>query len=163
MSEGPKGSIFRWETVKKLGPDVLRFAEAVFGVEVEVELVSGSRIRAFCAEDGVFYFCHGLTFGGIEAPAGALSPYSGRSVTTILNDCYIRVNPEVNAVVGDVAIWYDLDNRPTHSAILVTPFVGEGKDRLEYASVFRSKNGNLPERHLTLQGYGESYAIFRRK
>ena len=60
--------IFRWETIKEVGPDTLYFAEPVVGVAVEIELVSGNQIKAFRANDGLFYFCHGLAFGGANAP-----------------------------------------------------------------------------------------------
>jgi hypothetical protein len=170
MSGSPAGSIFRWETIKVIGPRFLAFVEPIVGLEVELELVSGSRIRAFRAEDSLFYFCHGLTFGGTDAPGGAVSPYSGKDVATILAEFYDRVHPETIAVAGDVGVWYDLDGRPIHSAILTIPVFSAGEDRLAYASVFRSKNGNKPESDVLLQmliedeeGYGETYAIFRRK
>jgi hypothetical protein len=163
-------SVFRWETLREIGPDLLPFAKPVHGFELEVELISGSRVHVFRAEDGRFYFCHGLTFGGKDAPGGAVSPYSGKAVTTILAELYDLVAPESAATAGDVVVWHDLSRRPVHTAVLLKPIVMQGDNRLDYASLLRSKNGNQLESDTTLEqlaasddGYGESYAVYRRR
>jgi hypothetical protein len=76
MNDESEGSIFRWETLRKVGTDVLPFLVPVPGFVMEVELISGRRVSVFQAEDGRFYFCHGLSFGGKDAPGGPISPYS---------------------------------------------------------------------------------------
>jgi hypothetical protein len=162
-------SIFRWDTIREVGPETLPFPAPIAGLTLEIELTSGSRIKVFRADDGAFYFCHGLTFGGKNAPGGAVSPYSGKAVTTILADFFKRVVPEANAIAGDIVVWYDLDG-PSHSAILVKPIAAAHEDRLDYSSVLRSKNGYYPEATVTLQAlveepgdYGETYVIYRRR
>ena len=137
---------------------------------MEVELVSGNRIRVFRADDGVSYFCHGLTFGGKDAPGGDVSPYSGAAVKTILDDFFVLIVPEANVVASDIVVWQNADKEATHTAILLRPVIDPTTDRLDYASLLRSKNGRLPELDVTLEslvfgeeGYGESYRIFRRR
>jgi hypothetical protein len=61
-------SVFKWETLKEVGPHTLPFKEPVSGKVLEVELTSGHKVEVFRADDGLFYFCHGLTFGGKDAP-----------------------------------------------------------------------------------------------
>src|SRR5438128_1664625 len=63
-------SIFKWDAMCEVGPHALPFQEPVQGKIFEVELTSGHRVNTFRADDGQFYFCHGLTFGGKEAPGG---------------------------------------------------------------------------------------------
>ncbi len=137
---------------------------------IEVELTSGHKINVFRADDGEFYFCHGLTFGGKEAPGGAVSPFSGEDVLTILENHYERVDPEVVAVAGDILVWRGLGGETPHSAILTNPVIRVGENLLSYDSLLRSKNGTLPEAILTLeqlvagpQSYGESYTVYRRR
>ncbi|MBI2808984.1 MAG: hypothetical protein HYX68_28710 [Planctomycetes bacterium] len=163
-----KTSIFRWDTIRDLEPDVLPYAVPVPGIKIEIELTSGNRIEAFRADDGQFFFCHGLSFGGIDAPGGPVSPYSGKDVSTILNDFYTRVEPEATAVAGDVVVWYDLNGGPIHSATLINPIATTRGDRLDYASVLCSKSGKRPQANMTLESlvegpasYGESYVVFR--
>lgn len=166
----PAGSIFRWETLREIERDVLPFEEPVSGFKMEVELISGTRIKVFRAEDGRFYFCHGLSFGGTDAPHGAISPYSGKAVNTILAELFAQVTPETNALVGDILVWYDFDGVSIHSAILVQPIVSPAGDRLDYSSTLRSKNGKRPEAKTALgelvdgkRSYGESYRVYRRR
>jgi hypothetical protein len=90
-------------------------------------------------------------------------------VNTILADHYDRVEPEANAVPGDLVVWYDLDSCAVHSAILLKPIVTDS-ERLDYASLLRSKSGRMPETDTTLdplvtgdEGYGETYRIYRRR
>jgi hypothetical protein len=76
--------IFKWETLREVGPYDLRYAVPVPGKLYEVELTSGPGVQVWRASDGQQYFCHGLTFGGKEAPGGPISPFSGRPVETIM-------------------------------------------------------------------------------
>jgi len=137
---------------------------------IEVELTSGHKINVFRADDGEFYFCHGLTFGGKEAPGGAVSPFSGEDVLTILENHYERVDPEVAAVAGDILVWRGPGGETPHSAILTGPAITVGENLLWYGSLLRSQNGRLPEATLTLEqlvagpgSYGESYIVYRRR
>jgi hypothetical protein len=137
---------------------------------LDVELTSGQKIRVFRAIDCVAYFCHGLTFGGKEAPGGAVSPFSGKDVTTILDNHYLPVKPMSKAQVGDILVWKGLGGDSSHSAILMSPIMSADLNDLDYSSLLRSKNGRLPERTMTLQAlaadeksYGEVYSVYRRK
>lgn len=97
--------IFKWETMREVGPDALPFKEPVHGKILEVELTSGHKVNVFRADDGQFYFCHGLTFGGKQAPGGAVSPFSGKDVQTIVDNHYGLVDPQSAAVAGDILVW----------------------------------------------------------
>ncbi len=163
-------SIFRWETLRVIRPRVLRYKEPVHGFQLEVELITGSRIEVFRSDDGQFFFCHGLTFGGKDAPGGAISPFSGSDVAKILSDFFVRIEPETAAVEGDKAIWHDADGSPMHSAILTKRIVTEGENRLDELAEFRTKNGKFPETTETLrkltdgpESYGEAYFIYRHR
>jgi hypothetical protein len=162
--------VFRWETLREVASHVLPFKEPVRGKTFEVELTSGPKVHVFRAEDGQFYFCHGLTFGGKEAPGGAVSPFSGKDVQTIIENHYRLVDPEGVAVAGDILIWWGPGGQTPHSAILTDPVVPPGKNYLDYRSQLRSKNGKLPEAMMTLEklvdgpeSFGESYSVYRRK
>jgi hypothetical protein len=162
--------IFKWETMGEVGPLTLLYEEPVHGRIVEVELTGGPKVRAFRAADGEFYFCHGLTFGGKQAPGGAVSPFSGKDVRTILADHYRLVDPESGAVPGDILVWKGLGDDTPHSAILTEPVVQPGKNYLEDSSKVQTKDGRLPETEMTLERltgdeftYGDSFAVFRRK
>jgi hypothetical protein len=85
--------IFKWETMRELGLLTLHYEEYVHGRVFEVELTSGPEVRVFRADDELFYFCHGLTFGGKTAPDGFVSPFSGKDVRTILDNHYRLVDP----------------------------------------------------------------------
>jgi hypothetical protein len=163
-------SIFKWETLREVGSYTLWFKEPVRGKRFVVQLISGPEVNVFRAEDGQFYFCHGLTFGGKAAPGGAVSPFSGQEVRTILEHHYRVVEPESAAVAGDILVWRGLGDDTTHSAILTDPVVSPGKPFLDYRSLLRSKNGKRPEATITLEklvdgpeSYGESYIVYRRK
>ncbi len=161
-------SLFRWETLRVLEDYPLKYRALVPGKSWQVELVSGSTIRVWRADDGRQYFCHGLTFGGIEAPGGPVSPFSGEDVDTILAAHYEPVRPESAALVGDVLVWRDLDGTPVHSAILISAPVEAGRTRLSYSATVRTKNGMAPEAlmglgQLIADYYGESYQVYRRK
>jgi hypothetical protein len=155
--------------MREVGPHTLPFKEPVRGKIFEVELTSGRKVTVFRAEDAQFYFCHGLTFGGKEAPGGAVSPFSGKDVRTILDNHYRLVDPESTAVAADILVWWGPTGETPHSAILTVPVVSPAKDHLDYSSQLRSKNGILPEATLTLErltdgpeSYGESYNVYRR-
>jgi hypothetical protein len=122
-------------------------------------------VNVWRSDDGRQYFCHGLTFGGKEAPGGAASPYN-KDVPTILRGHY-RLVAEGQAIPGDVLVWRGTDaNDVVHSAVLTDPVVVQGTDYLDYATRLQSKNGRKPEANLTLEAiireYGESYNVYRR-
>jgi hypothetical protein len=161
-------TIFKWDSVRELGPHRLPFRDPVHGRALEIELTSGHRVRVFRADDGQFYFCHGLTFGGKDAPGGALSPFSGPDVLTILDNHYTPLDAEASGVTGDILVWRGPDDETPHSAILIDPIVQTGTDYLAYTSLLRSKNGKLPEATVTLgslvsgpDSYGESFRVYR--
>jgi hypothetical protein len=162
--------LFQWETLREVGSHTLPYKVPVHGVILRVELTSGHTVNVFRAADRQFYFCHGLTFGGKDAPGGAVSPFSGEDVRTILEHHFHLVDPETSAAPGDVLIWRGAGDETPHSAILATPVAPPGKTYLDYDSLLRSKNGQLPEATLTLRSlvdgpdsYGESYNVYRRK
>jgi hypothetical protein len=162
--------LFKWDTLRELEPHTLPYREPIAGKLFEVELARGSKVKVFRADDREFYFCHGLTFGGEGAPGGPVSPFSGKDVLTILDSHFRLIDPESNAVVGDILVWRGLADETPHSAILTDPVVVAGRNYLDYSSRLRSKNGALPEAILTLGrlaagpgSYGESYNVFRRK
>ncbi len=134
-----------------------------------MELTGGAKIQVFRADDSQFYFCHGLTFGGKRAPGGAVSPFSGKDVRTILDNYYRLVDPELGAVRGDILVWRGLGEDTPHSAVLTDPVVHPGKYLLDYSSKVQTKNGRLPETEMTLERlcgdefiYGDSFRVFRR-
>jgi hypothetical protein len=162
--------IFKWETMHEVAPRTLPYEPPVQGKVFEVELTSGPTVLVFRAEDGLFYFCHGLTFGGKHAPGGAASPFSGRDVRTILDNHYRLVAPDSGAARGDILVWRGLGDDTPHSAILTEPVVQPGQNALDYSSKVQTKNGRLPETEMTLErligdefSYGESFQVFRRR
>lgn len=170
MNVLPPTPVFKWDTLREVGPHTLPFKEPVRGTELEVELTSGHKVNGFRADDGQFYFCHGLTFGGKDAPGGPVSPFSGQDVRTILEHHYRPVIPESDAVAGDILVWSGPSGETPHSAVLTAPVVTPGKDYLDYSSQLRSKNGKLPEATMTLErlvdgpeSYGEAYNVYRRR
>src|SRR6266540_346112 len=124
--------------MREVGPHTLPYKEPVSGKMIEVELTSGHKVNVFRADDGEFYFCHGLTFGGKDAPGGAVSPFSGEDVRTILENHYERVDPEVAAVAGDILVWRGPGGETPHSAILTGPAITVGENLLGYGSLLRS-------------------------
>jgi hypothetical protein len=160
-------TIFKWDTLREVGSDTLRYQSgAIPGKIYEVELTSGPKVRVWASDDGLQYFCHGLTFGGKEAPGGAVSPY-GKEVPTVLSGHYDAV-PEVQAQPGDIVVWRGAGaNDIVHSAILMEVVIAPGTNYLDYSTRVQSKNGNKPEANLTLEEiileYGESYNTYRRK
>jgi hypothetical protein len=169
MEAAEHGPLFKWETMKEVGPHTLGYRDPVPGKIIEAELAGGQIVRGFRADDGKMYFCHGLTFGGTEAPGGPVSPFSGRDVRVILGSHYRPVHPETAAEAGDILVWRGLDDDTPHSAILVVPVVAPGKSQLDYSSQVRTKNGRLPEEVMSLErltgdefGYGDSFDVFRR-
>jgi hypothetical protein len=169
-SERADESIFKWDTMRELAAHSLPFKEPVTGRVFEVELTSGHQVRVFRADDGSFYFCHGLTFGGHAAPGGPVSPFSGKDVQIILDHHYQAIDPESAALPGDILVWVGSHGMTPHSAILTSPVVEPGMHYLDYGSQLRSKNGKLPEASTTLakliagpDGYGESYKVYRRR
>jgi hypothetical protein len=163
-------SIFKWATMREVGPWTLGYAQPVHGKAFEVELTSGHKVQVFRADDGLFYFCHGLTFGGKQAPGGAVSPFSGEDVRTILDNHYQPIEPESGAVRGDVLVWTGIGGDTPHSAILSEPVVRQGTSYLDYASRVWTKNGRLAEAEMSLGrltgdefSYGDSFTVYRRK
>jgi hypothetical protein len=166
----PQESLFKWETMREVGPETLAYEQPVRGKVFEVELTSGPRVQVFRAEGDRFYFCHGLTFGGKQAPSGAMSPFSGKDVRTILDNHYRLVTPESGAVRGDILVWRGLGDDTPHSAILTEPVVQPGKNYLDYSSKVQTKNGRLAETEMTLDrlcgdefSYGDSFHVFHRR
>ncbi|MBI3823934.1 MAG: hypothetical protein HY289_14795 [Planctomycetes bacterium] len=158
-------SIFRWDTIREVRPHDLHYESPMKGWDVEVEMTSGVTILAWRAEDGQQYFCHGLTFGGIHAPGGVISPFSGRSVEAILAD-HFDATAEVDARTGDIVVWVGTGaNSTPHSAILTHPLLDRAHQILDEMTRVQSKNGMAPEANLTLaelfEKYGESYIVFR--
>jgi hypothetical protein len=114
---------------------------------------------------GRVFFCHGLTFGGRDAPGGAISPYTGVNVEAILRDYYERI-AESQSTRGDIVVWKGLAPETTpHSAILADVLLSG--EVLHPATVLQTKNGMDPEEAWTLKElfdqYGESFNVFRRK
>ena len=162
--------LFKWETMREVGPRTLPYEQPIHGTALEVELTSGPKVQVFRAADGQFYFCHGLTFGGTRAPGGAVSPFSGKDVRTILDNHYQIVVPESDAVPGDILVWKGLSDDTPHSAILTELTVRPDSNLLDYSSKVRTKNGRLPEGEMTLErltgdefAYGDSFTVFRRR
>ena len=164
----PSPSIFRWDTLREIGSHEFRYLSGrVPGRRVEVELTSGPTILAWRADDGIKYFCHGLTFGGKERRGGAISPYTGQSVEVILREHYTAI-PEVQATAGDILVWRGVAPLSTpHSTLLIDPVIAPGTMFLADASRLRSKNGMRPETDASLKDlndeYGESYNVYRRR
>ncbi len=107
-----------------------------------------------------------LTFGGKEAPCGAVSPY-GKDVPIILGRHFDLV-PESHARAGDILVFRGAEaNDVIHSAVHTSAVLAEGGNYLDYASKLQSKNGNRPEASLTLEAiileYGEGYNVYRRR
>jgi hypothetical protein len=158
-------SIFRWDTIKELGPHDLFFRSPVQGMECEIELTSGTKILVWRADDGQQYFCHGLTFGGVQAPGGAISPFSGWSVEAILRNHY-EATAEAEAKPGDIVVWKGAaPNTTPHSAILKEPAFASGQASLHETTRLRSKNGIKPDTNLALDRlldeYGDSFIVHR--
>jgi hypothetical protein len=161
-------ALFKWETLKEVGQDNLQSKGALVpGKMYEIELTSGRIIRVWRADDGQQYFCHGLTFGGKEAPDGAISPYTGWSVETILREHYQMI-PEGEARGSDILVWHGLAPETTpHSAILIDPVIVQGRGYLDEATMLQTKNGLSPETIMSLgtlieRFYGESYNAYHR-
>jgi hypothetical protein len=149
-TEAADRPIFKWDTMREVGQETLRYqAGAIPGKVYEVDLTSGQTVTVWRSDDGQHFFCHGLTFGGKEAPGGAISPY-GKEVPTILRGHYQPV-PESQARPGDILVVHGAHaNDVVHSAILTGPVVIAGRDYLDYSTRLQSKNGRKPEANLTL-------------
>jgi hypothetical protein len=161
-------SIFKWETLKEIRACTLNYKPPIPGRVCEVQLTSGKMVEVWRADDGQSYFCHGLTFGGMNAPGGPVSPFSGDDVNTILQNHYLLVEPEAAAGPGDILVWRGPGGDTPHSAVLLESIVAPGGSRLDYTSKLRTKNGVKPETTMTLEQliadyYGESYVVCRRK
>jgi len=96
--------------------------------------------------------------------------FSGKDVRMILDNRYRLVDPESDAVVGDILVWKGLGDDTPHSAILTDPVVQQGSKYLDYSSKVQTKNGRLPETEMTLErligdefAYGDSFNVFRRR
>jgi hypothetical protein len=162
------GSLFKWETLTEIGPYPLKYKTLLSGKMYQVELVSGVAIRVWRSDDAQTFFCHGLTFGGKNAPGGPASPFSGSDVLAIVQNHYDPVVPDSGAMPGDILVWEALDGDTPHSAILLNPVVEPGTDSLGYGSTLRTKNGVEPETVMSLEElvadyYGESYRVYRRQ
>ncbi len=160
-------AIFKWETMREVEVKTLHYQMGdIAGKDFEVELTSGPKVTVWRSDDGQQYFCHGLTFGGKEAPGGAISPY-GKEVPAILSGHYDPVS-ESQAKPGDILVFRGADaNEVVHSAVLTDAVVTQGRTYLDYATRLQSKNGSKPEANLTLEAvileYGEFYNTYRRR
>jgi hypothetical protein len=159
--------IFRWDTLKVIGPHDLGYRPPVPGLMMEVMLTSGVAVRVWQAAAARQYFCHGLTFGGKDAPGGPVSPYTGIPVETILREHYQKVAEE-EARAGDILVWRGIEPETTpHSAVLTEVTCLPGRGEIHESSRLVSKNGMLPEGVFTLEElwaiYGESYGVYRRR
>jgi hypothetical protein len=108
-----------------------------------------------------------LTFGGKAAPGGAVSPYTGKPVETILQEHY-RMIPEEQTRAGDILVWRGIAPETTpHSALLTDPIFAQGKSYLADTARLQTKNGLSPETNMTLERligiFGESYNAYRRR
>lgn len=164
---GESSLLFKWETLTEIGPYDLPYESPIPGKMYEVELISGHVVRVWRGEDKRTYFCHGLTFGGKDAPGGSISPFSGKDVNVILEHHFAAVVPESSTVEGDILVWHDPDGNTPHSAIVGEPAVLPGSEYLDYASKILTKNGIQPETVMTLEKlitahYGENYTVYRR-
>jgi hypothetical protein len=166
-AEAEEKPIFNWDTMREVGHETLRYEKgALPGKFYEVELANGQEVTVWRSDDCQQYFCHGLTFGGKEAPGGAISPY-GKEVPTILRGFYDPV-PESQARPGDIVVFHGADaNDVVHSAIITGPVLAQGNNYLGYSTRLQSKNGSEPEANVTLEAiileYGESYNTYRRR
>jgi hypothetical protein len=165
MAGSSTEAIFKWETLLEVAVHVLQYKKPVAGKMCSIELTSGTSIHVWRADDGQSYFCHGLTFGGRDAPGGAISPYTGVNVEAILRDYYERI-AESQSTRGDIVVWKGLAPETTpHSAILADVLLSG--EVLHPATVLQTKNGMDPEEAWTLKElfdqYGESFNVFRRK
>jgi hypothetical protein len=161
-------SVFKWDTMLEVGPYELKYTErTVPGRTFEVVIGSGEKVRVWRADDGQEYFCHGLTFGGKEAPGGVASPLSDH-IPTILRGHFNAI-PEIQARAGDILIWRGASmDDIVHSAILNNPKRVPGQDALDYAAMLQTKNGIMPETIMSLgqlieNYYGESYKVYRKR
>jgi hypothetical protein len=160
--------IFKWETMQERGIDHGQYhGQPVPGKMYEVELTNGKTVEVWRADDTKAYFCHGLTFGGKEAPGGAVSPCTGMPVETILEG-YYRLSPKAEAKPGDILVWRGLAPETTpHSGVLTDPVFAEGKKYLADGTRLQTKNGFSPEANMRLEQlfeiYGESYNAYRRR
>src|SRR5437660_11994489 len=99
--------MFKWESLRKVAAHTLRYRMGeIPGDTYDVALNDGKVIQVWRAKDGQQYFCHGLTFGGKQAPGGVISPY-GKEVPALLHEYYEQV-PEARAQAGDILVWYGL-------------------------------------------------------
>ncbi len=130
--------IFKRETMREVGPHTLFYDQPVHGKVFDVELTSGPRVRVFRADDGEFYFCHGLTFGGKQAPGGAVSPFSGKDVRTILDNRYQVVVPESDAVRGDILVRNE-ESFPMTEATTIASLPAKSQDQPPLACRLRPK------------------------
>jgi hypothetical protein len=166
-AETEEPPIFKWDTMREIGQDNLQYQSGtILGKVFEVELTSGLQVTVWRSEDGQQYFCHGLTFGGKQAPGGAVSPY-GKEIPTILREHYVPVL-ESEARPGDILVFRGTDaNDVVHSAIITSPVIAPGENYLDYSTRVQSKNAIRPEANLSLEAiileYGESYNTYRRR
>jgi hypothetical protein len=164
---GTTGPIFKWHPMADLGPHEFPYeGGTVQGRLFEVELTSGVKVHVWRADSGQHYFCHGLAFGGREAPGGPVSPL-GEYVPAILRGHYEPV-AEAEAVAGDILVWRGKSaDDVTHSATLTHPVTATGAQYLDDATRLQTKNGILPETNTTLgkliDRYGEAYNTYRRR
>jgi len=162
-------SMFKWETLKEVGTQDLQHQGQVYpGKVYEVQLTNGQRINAWVADDRLQYFCHGLTFGGKDAPGAPVSPFTGRPVETILEGYYHPI-PDSQARANDILVWKGVPPETTpHSAILTEARLEPGEEYLsETTTRLQTKNGLFPETNVPLRDliriYTDNYNAYRRR
>ncbi len=161
--------LFRWDTLRVVGPQSLWYPLNVSGSIVEAELVDrpGTWISAWKPDDGVTYFCHGLTFGGSQAPGGPVSPISSNSIQTIVGASFREIGNESLARPGDIVVWTDpITGVVNHSAIVFDVRIDRIRNCLDLDAEFLSKEGIDPLRIVNLdemsQTYGGMYKVYLR-
>jgi hypothetical protein len=161
--------LFEWETLQEAGRLDLQYqGKTVPGKVYDIQLTSGPVVRVWRSEDCQQYFCHGLTFGGKQAPGGPVSPFTGKSVETLL-EWHYDIIAEEQARPGDILVWRGPTPETTpHSAVLTDARLDPRQSYLdETATRLQTKNGLSPEANLSLGQlisiYGESYNVYRKR
>jgi hypothetical protein len=116
------------------------------------KLIAGQAARAGTDPS---YICHGLSFGGTNAPGGPFSPVDGAAAKTILADAF-KQTPRPG--IGDLIVFYDPDGNVKHTAVVIGTYP---------VLVLVTKNGIAPLTEMTIfeliQLYGDSFEFRTRK
>jgi hypothetical protein len=146
----PRAPILDWGRARLVGPsnvnghgDGQRFEIPLRGGGVAHAWRPGASVRGDAR-----YWCHGLSFGGVNAPGGPFS-IDNRDVDRVLRAGYNQF-PIRSARAGDVVIWRRRNGDVAHSAILTE--VQLNRDNfIADRTRFDSKDANNPlQRGITL-------------